>query len=163
MCTSLFTVTGKPPYRQAATTATSATPSAAARLALRTPAVGALEGTDVDTRVPAGDEPVAERSGLSAADEEIMARQQRNVEGNNEQRRDAAREARAQGKLPSEMGGTLGASKQRKSAPNDASHQEKMDLKQDGKASRGNRTSGAQKPRPGNRDVDPKRDDDRYE
>jgi hypothetical protein len=61
------------------------------------------------------------------------------------------------------VGATLGASKQLKSAPNDASHQEKMDLKSEGKGSRANRSSGAQKPRPGNREVDPKRDDDRYE
>ena len=92
-----------------------------------------------------------------------MARQQRNMEGDNEQRRNAAREAREQGKLPSEAGATLGASKQRKEAPNNASHQEKMELKGEGKASRGNRSAGAQKPRPGNREVDPKRDDDRYE
>ena len=92
-----------------------------------------------------------------------MAGQQRNMEGDNEQRRKAAREAREQGKLPSEVGATLGASKQRKEAPENASHQEKMDLKDEGKSSRGNRSSGAQKPRPGNREVDPKRDDDRYE
>ena len=92
-----------------------------------------------------------------------MARQQRNLEGDNEQRRAAAREAREQGKRPSEVGATLGASKQLKSAPNDASHQEKMDQKHEGKASRGNRSADAQKPRPGNREVDPKRDDDRYE
>ena len=92
-----------------------------------------------------------------------MARQQRNMEGDNEQRRDAAREAREQGKRPSEVGATLGASKQRKEAPEDASHQEKMDLQDEGKGSRAGRSAGAQKPRPGNREVDPKRDDDRYE
>jgi hypothetical protein len=92
-----------------------------------------------------------------------MADQQRNMEGDNEQRRDAAREAREEGKLPSEVGATLGASKQRKEAPNDASHQERMDLKEEGKGSRDNRSADAQKPRPGNREVDPKRDDDRYE
>ena len=92
-----------------------------------------------------------------------MAGQQRNLEGDNEQRRAAAREAREQGKKPSEVGATLGASKQLKSAPNDASHQEKMDLKGEGKASRGGTSASAQKPRPGNREVDPKRDDDKYE
>ena len=52
-----------------------------------------------------------------------MARQQRNMEGDNEQRRAAAREAREQGKKPSEVGATLGASKQLKSAKGNDSHQ----------------------------------------
>jgi hypothetical protein len=84
-----------------------------------------------------------------------MGRNQRDMEGDNEQRRAAAREARAQGKKPSEVGATLGASKQLKSAKGSASHQEKVDLKREGKPSPG--TSG--KPRPGNRQVDPKRTD----
>jgi hypothetical protein len=85
-----------------------------------------------------------------------MAGQQRNMEGGNEQRRKAAREAREQGKRPSEMGATLGASKQLKSAPKNASHQEKMDLKHEGKA---NATKRDQRARPGSRDRDPGRDD----
>jgi hypothetical protein len=82
-----------------------------------------------------------------------MARQQRNMEGDNEQRRRAASRARAEGKSPSEAGVTLGASKQRREAKGKASHQEKMDTKSRGK--RGPGTSG--KPRPGNRERDPKR------
>jgi hypothetical protein len=82
-----------------------------------------------------------------------VARNQREMEGDNKQRRAAAREARAEGKLPSEAGVTLGASKQPKSMHASASHQEKMDAKRKGKPSP--RTSG--KPRPGNRDTDPKR------
>ena len=82
-----------------------------------------------------------------------MGRNQRDMEGDNEQRRAEARKARDAGKRPSEVGATLGASKQLKSAKAGASHQEKMDLKREGKPSPG--TSG--KPRPGNRDVDPKR------
>jgi hypothetical protein len=82
-----------------------------------------------------------------------MGRNQRDMEGNNEQRRDAARKAREQGKRPSEVGATLSASKQLKSAKGGASHQDRMDLKREGKPSPG--TSG--KPRPGNREVDPKR------
>ena len=82
-----------------------------------------------------------------------MAGQERNIEGDNEQRRRAAREARRKGKLPSEAGATLGASKQRKEAARSASHQERVDAKTEGK--RGPGTSG--KPRPGNRSVDPKR------
>jgi hypothetical protein len=82
-----------------------------------------------------------------------MAKFTRNQEGDNEQRRSAARQARESGKRPSEVGATLGASKQLKSAKQSASHQDKLDLKREGKPGSG--TSG--KPRPGNREVDPKR------
>jgi hypothetical protein len=84
-----------------------------------------------------------------------MARQQRNMEGDNEQRRRAAREARAVGKRPSEVSATLGASKQRKEVKRNASHQERIETKRHGKAGGG--ASG--KPRPGNRAIDPKRTD----
>ena len=84
-----------------------------------------------------------------------MARQQRQMEGDENQRRKKAREARAAGKRPSEMSATLGASKQLKSAKPDASHQERLEQKTEGK--RGPGTSG--KPRPGNRETDPKRTD----
>ena len=82
-----------------------------------------------------------------------MAGQQRNMEGDNEQRRKAAREARKEGKRPSEVSATLGSSKQRKETKRSASHQERLETKGEGK--RGAGTSG--KPRPGNRDTDPKR------
>jgi len=85
-----------------------------------------------------------------------MAGQQRNMEGDNEQRRNAAREAREQGKRPSEVGATLGASKQRKKVSRSASHEERLEARGEGK--RGAGTSG--KPRPGNRDTDPKRTND---
>ena len=84
-----------------------------------------------------------------------MGRNQREMEGDNTQRRAAAREARAEGKRPSEVGKTLGASKQLKSAKNSDSHEEKLDLKREGKPTPG--TSG--KPKPGSREVDPKRTD----
>lgn len=84
-----------------------------------------------------------------------MAGHTRKMEGDEDQRRKAARKARSEGKAPSEVGATLGASKQLKSAKQDASHQEKMDTKGKGKRTAG--TSG--KPRPGNREVDPKRTD----
>jgi hypothetical protein len=45
----------------------------------------------------------------SVRKEQEMAGQQRNMEGDSEQRRRAAREARSQGKRPSEVGATLGA------------------------------------------------------
>lgn len=82
-----------------------------------------------------------------------MARQQRKMEGDENQRRQAARDARSAGKAPSEMRATLGASKQRKEAKADASHSERSEQRTEGK--RGAGTSG--KPRPGNRDKDPKR------
>ena len=84
-----------------------------------------------------------------------MAGHSRKMEGDENQRRKAAREARKEGKLPSEVGATLGASKQTKQAKNKDSHQEKMDTKSQGKRTPG--TSG--KPRPGNRETDPKRTD----
>jgi hypothetical protein len=82
-----------------------------------------------------------------------MAGHRRNMEGDNEERRNRAREARKQGKTASEAGVTLGASQQRKKSRGNASHQERLDARQEGK--RGSGTSG--KPRPGNRDTDPKR------
>jgi hypothetical protein len=82
-----------------------------------------------------------------------MAGQERNLEGDSDQRRKASREARRKGKLPSAVGATLGASKQRKEVKRSASHQERIETRGEGK--RGAGTSG--KPRPGSRDVDPKR------
>jgi len=85
-----------------------------------------------------------------------MAGHERNMEGDNEERRNRAREAREHGKSPSEEGVTLGASQQRQETKNNASHQERLDTRDEGK--RGPGTSG--KPRPGNRDTDPKRTND---
>jgi hypothetical protein len=88
-----------------------------------------------------------------------MAGQPNAGAGNNEQRRAKAREAREEGKLASEVGASTGANKQTKKAPNNASHQEKMDLSSgEAKGKRSPGTSG--KPRPGNREVDPERTDD---
>jgi hypothetical protein len=79
------------------------------------------------------------------------------MEGNEEQRRKTAREARAQGKLPSEAGGTLGASKQTKHAKHsEGTHEERIEQRSEGKA---NRAQASGPPRPGNRDRDPKRTD----
>jgi hypothetical protein len=77
----------------------------------------------------------------------------RKMEGDENQRRRTASKARSEGKAPSEAGATLGASKQRREAKSGASHQEKLETQSRGK--RGPGTSG--KPRPGNRDTDPKR------
>ena len=86
-----------------------------------------------------------------------MAGQQREMEGDNRQRRKAAREARSSGVAPSEVGGTLGASKQRKEARGKAGHRERVEQKREGKQAKATGTSG--KPRPGSREKDPKRTD----
>lgn len=88
--------------------------------------------------------------------------QQRNMEGDENQKRAAAREAKAEGKKPSEVGATTGASKQRKEAPTNASHEEKMELKHEGKAG-GSKSNDHEHARPGNRETDPKRDPNTYE
>jgi hypothetical protein len=77
----------------------------------------------------------------------------RNMEGDNEELRREASRARAAGKLPSEVGATRGASKQRKEVRANASHQERIETHREGK--RGAGTSG--KPKPGSRETDPKR------
>jgi hypothetical protein len=55
------------------------------------------------------------------------------MEGDNRQRRKTAKEARDQGKSASEIGGSQGASQQRATADGDATHQEKIDQKREGK------------------------------
>jgi hypothetical protein len=82
-----------------------------------------------------------------------MPRHPRDVEGDNEERRNKARRARQSGHKPSEVGATLGASKQREETRRNASHEERLTARREGK--RGAGTSG--KPRPGNRETDPKR------
>jgi len=84
-----------------------------------------------------------------------MAGQERQLEGDSNQRRQAARDAKKAGKKPSEVRATLGASKQRKKASNQASHSERAAQRAEGK-----RDSGAKgKPKPGSRARDPKRTD----
>lgn len=74
------------------------------------------------------------------------------MEGNEQQKRQAAREAREEGKSPSEMGATTGASKQRTEASGGMTHQQKLDLKREGKHDViGENTPEA---RPGSRDSD---------
>ena len=55
------------------------------------------------------------------------------MEGNEEQRRQKARQAKRAGQLPSEQGATLGASKQRKHLPHDDDHVEKLESIRQGK------------------------------
>jgi len=84
-----------------------------------------------------------------------MARAQREMEGDANQRRKAAREARAEGKQPSEKRATLGASKQRKEAKSGDDHSKRIAQRVEGK--HGEDTHG--KPRPGKRHTDSTRVD----
>jgi hypothetical protein len=59
-----------------------------------------------------------------------MAKQ---MEGNPEQRRRKAREAREQGEAPSAVAATQGASKQRKHVKNDEDHTKKLQTIREGK------------------------------
>jgi len=72
------------------------------------------------------------------------------MEGDEQQQRDAAREAREHGKSASEVGATTGASEQRTEAKPGDTHQERLDLKREGKVDQ----SDAPAARPGSRDAD---------
>ncbi|MBR9989268.1 MAG: hypothetical protein KFH98_05890 [Gemmatimonadetes bacterium] len=74
------------------------------------------------------------------------------MEGDNKQRRAAARKAREAGKDASEVGGSTGSSKQRTEADNNASHQERIDLKREGKHDVIKQNTP--EARPGSRDAD---------
>ena len=75
------------------------------------------------------------------------------MEGSEEQKRSAAREAKRHGKSASEVGATTGASHQHADASAGASHQERIDLKQEGKQEV--RADGSvSEARPGSRDSD---------
>lgn len=74
------------------------------------------------------------------------------MEGDNRQRRKAAKQARDEGKSASEIGASTGASKQHAKADTNMTHQEKIDLKREGKHDviRENTPEA----RPGSRDAD---------
>ena len=74
------------------------------------------------------------------------------MEGSEEQKRQAARDARAEGKGAGDVGASTGASHQRTKAKGDMSHQERVDLKREGKP--GQLTEGTPAARPGSRDPD---------
>lgn len=74
------------------------------------------------------------------------------MEGDNRERRKKAKQARDQGKAPSEVGATLGASQQRTEADDNMTHQEKIDLKREGKPDV--ITENTPEARPGSRDPD---------
>ena len=72
------------------------------------------------------------------------------MEGNEEQKRAAARQARANDKDASEVGATTGSSHQRTAAKGGDTHQERLDLKREGKVDE----TDAPEARPGSRDPD---------
>ena len=72
--------------------------------------------------------------------------------GSPEQKRAAAREAREEGKTPSEVGRTTGASQQRTEADDDMTHQQRLDLKREGKPDV--ISENTPEARPGSRDPD---------
>jgi hypothetical protein len=74
------------------------------------------------------------------------------MEGDNRERRKLAKEAREDGQKPSEVGATLGASKQRAEASESDTHQERLDLKRQGKQP--TLTENTPEARPGSRDSD---------
>jgi hypothetical protein len=81
------------------------------------------------------------------------------MEGSEEQKRQAAREARESGKSASEIGASSGSSQQRNQAPDGMSHQERLDLKREGKPDQ--LTEKTSEARPGSRDPDSP-DQERY-
>ena len=66
------------------------------------------------------------------------------MEGDNKQRRAAARDARRHGSSASEAGRTTGGSKQRTKVPDKADHDERLETTQRGEAKQG----GADVPKP---------------
>lgn len=74
------------------------------------------------------------------------------MEGDNRELRKHAKEARDEGKEPSEVGATTGASQQRTEADEDMSHQERIDLKREGKQD--SVRENTPEARPGSRDPD---------
>lgn len=76
------------------------------------------------------------------------------MEGSEEQRRLAAREARREGKAPSEMGATTGASQHRRDAGASDTHQERLDLRRQGKQDLLEDEGRGAQARPGSRDPE---------
>lgn len=74
------------------------------------------------------------------------------MEGDNEERRKLAKSARDEGKSASDVGASLGSSKQRNEADPDMTHQQKIDLKREGKHNV--TTANTPKARPGSRDPE---------
>jgi hypothetical protein len=74
------------------------------------------------------------------------------MEGSEEQKRQAARDARDEGRSAGDIGATTGGSQQRTEARGGMSHQERLDLKREGKPDQITEETPAA--RPGSRDAD---------
>ena len=74
------------------------------------------------------------------------------MEGDNRERRDAAREAREAGKDASETGATTGSTQQRTKAHGSDTHQERIDQMREGKPDQ--ISENTPEARPGSRDAD---------
>lgn len=74
------------------------------------------------------------------------------MEGDAGERRRTAKRAKREGKTASQVGGTTGASKQRTKAGRKLTHQQKVDLKREGKHKV--TTERTPRARPGSRDAD---------
>lgn len=74
------------------------------------------------------------------------------MEGSDEQKRAAARDARERGQNAGDVGATTGGSQQRTEADGNASHQERLDLKREAKPDV--LTENTPEARPGSRDAD---------
>lgn len=72
------------------------------------------------------------------------------MEGSEEQKRAAAKDARDEGKSASEVGATTGASHQHNAAGDGTTHQQRLDLKSEGKVDETDQSEA----RPGSRDND---------
>lgn len=73
------------------------------------------------------------------------------MEGNEQQRRRKARDAKRAGRLPSEQGSTQGASKQPHHLPSDTEHGEKLQTIREGKQPDPGPHVSRPQPRPGSR------------
>ena len=71
------------------------------------------------------------------------------MEGDEQQRRNKAREAKRQGRAPSAQGATQGASKQRRHLPADADHGDKLRSIREGKQPHAGQHVSDPQPRPG--------------
>lgn len=76
----------------------------------------------------------------------------KSMEGSPEQKRQAARDARDEGKSASEIGASTGSSQQRQEAKGNMSHQQRVDLEREGKQDQLSENTPAV--RPGSRDSD---------
>lgn len=74
------------------------------------------------------------------------------MQGDSDQRRNAAQDARESGQKASEVGATTGGAKQRTESDENSSHQEKLDLKREGKQDV--IAQNTPEARPGSRDPD---------